>query len=55
MRPPGSEVLKLVSDNQKAARLLGWAPKVSIDNGLEQAISFVEANIDLYRAGHYDI
>jgi NAD dependent epimerase/dehydratase len=55
MRPPGSEVLKLISDNQKARRLLGWTPKVSIDEGLKQAISFVEDNIDLYRTEIYNI
>jgi NAD dependent epimerase/dehydratase len=55
LRPPGSEVLKLVSDNRKAERLLGWAPKVPIDDGLKQAISFVEHHIDLYRAGIYNV
>ena len=55
MRPSGSEVLKLVSDNRKAGRLLGWAPRVSIDDGLNQAISFVEDNIDLYRTEIYNV
>jgi NAD dependent epimerase/dehydratase len=55
MRPPGSEVLKLVSDNRKAERLLGWEPKVSIGDGLKQAITFVEEHIDLYRTEIYNV
>lgn len=55
IRPANSEVLKLVSDNRKAKRLLRWAPTTSLDDGLRQAIAFVEANIDLYRTEVYNV
>ena len=53
MRPELSEVLKLVSDNSLARKVMGWSPKVTIDDGLLQAIAFVEANRDLFRADEY--
>lgn len=55
LRPAESEVLKLVSDNTKAKRLLGWAPATSMEDGLKQTISFVEANIHLYRPTEYTV
>ena len=53
MRPELSEVRKLVSDNSLARKVMGWSPKVTIDEGLLQAIAFVEANRDLFRADEY--
>jgi NAD dependent epimerase/dehydratase len=53
MRPKNSEVLKLVSNNGFARSLLGWAPQVSLDEGLQAAIDFVSANRDLYRTDAY--
>ena len=53
MRPQLSEVRKLVSDNSLARKVMGWSPKVTIDDGLLQAIAFVEANRDLFRADEY--
>ena len=55
VRPPDSEVLKLISDNRKAQRLLGWTPKTSIDDGLRQTIDFVAANLNLFRADVYNV
>jgi dTDP-glucose 4,6-dehydratase len=40
LRPEGSEVLKLVSDNSLARLRLGWAPRVSLDDGLRRSIAF---------------
>ncbi|MGL3213531.1 GDP-mannose 4,6-dehydratase [Bradyrhizobium sp. BR 1433] len=55
IRPAMSEVLRLVSNNEKAQRLLHWTPETSIDEGLERTISFVKANIASYRANVYNI
>ncbi|GAA3099367.1 SDR family NAD(P)-dependent oxidoreductase [Rhizobium viscosum] len=55
MRPAESEVFKLVSDNGKAKRLLQWEPVTSTEDGLRQTISFVEANIHLYRPNEYTV
>jgi NAD dependent epimerase/dehydratase len=53
IRPELSEVRKLVSDNSLARRVMGWAPRVDLDEGLRQAIAFVEANRDLFRTDEY--
>lgn len=55
LRPAESEVLKLVSDNSKAKRLLGWSPATSPEDGLRKTISFVERNIGLYRPSEYTV
>lgn len=55
MRPANSEVMRLVSDNRKAARLLGWTPRVDLEEGLSRAIDFVRANIHLYRSAAYTV
>lgn len=55
IRPTKSEVLRLVSNNDKARQLLHWTPGTSIDEGLKLTISFVEANIGSYRASLYNL
>jgi NAD dependent epimerase/dehydratase len=53
MRPELSEVMKLVSDNTLARAKMGWAPKLSLDEGLRQTIEFVEAHRDLFVSEGY--
>lgn len=53
VRPPKSEVERLISDHRKARRLLGWRPTVSLEKGLRETIAFVEKNMDLYMPGAY--
>lgn len=55
MRPAKSEVGKLVSDNAKALRLMGWAPEVSVDDGLRATIAFIGAHRHLFRTSGYVI
>ena len=55
VRPSKSEVGKLVSDNTKARRLLGWTPQVSIDDGLRATIEFISAHRHLYRPDNYTV
>ncbi len=55
IRPAGSEVFKLVSDNRRANELMGWTPRTSVDDGLKQTIDFVEKNISLYRPTQYTV
>ena len=55
VRPAASEVVKLVSDNSKAKRLLGWGPRVSLDEGLLRTIEFVRQNRSFYRPGIYAV
>jgi len=44
VRPEGSEVDRLVSDNRLAAELLGWRPRVSLREGLERTIAWIRSN-----------
>ena len=54
-RPPASEVMRLVAGNAKAARLLGWRPTTSLNDGLRQVIAFIAANRDLYTPTVYTV
>ncbi len=54
-RPARSEVLKLVSDNAKAGRLLGWKPQTPLDEGLRRTIDFIERHRYLYRPEIYAV
>ncbi len=53
MRPDASEVMKLISDNSKAKRLMNWTPKHSTDEGLTAAIAFIDQHRHLYRTDRY--
>jgi len=55
IRPAKSEVERLCADNSKAKRLLGWQPKVSLDQGLVKTIDWLKENIDRYKVGIYNI
>ena len=54
-RPNKSEVMKLVSDNRKAAKLLQWQPTTSLLDGLQKAIDFVSSNAGLYAHQTYAV
>ncbi|MCU0606283.1 MAG: SDR family NAD(P)-dependent oxidoreductase [Candidatus Edwardsbacteria bacterium] len=55
IRPGASEVLRLLADNRKAARLLGWKPRCGFDQGLEQTVDWIRENLDQFRADEYTI
>jgi NAD dependent epimerase/dehydratase len=44
LRPQHSEVDRLVSDNSSFRAAAGWAPRVSLDEGLARTIEFFRAN-----------
>jgi dTDP-glucose 4,6-dehydratase len=52
VRPKGSEVLRLRADNRLARRLLGWRPKVPLDDGLGLTIGWILENMRLYKRGY---
>jgi dTDP-glucose 4,6-dehydratase len=54
LRPAGSEVMRLVSDNSFARRRLGWTPTVSLDDGLDSTIRWIRDHLEHYRIGIYD-
>lgn len=55
MRPPKSEVLQLISNNSKARSLLGWTPRVTLDDGLLETIQFIEKHLYMFKANTYSI
>jgi dTDP-glucose 4,6-dehydratase len=54
LRPEKSEVFRLLADNSKARRVLGWAPQVELREGLTRTIAWVRAHMDFYRPGRYE-
>lgn len=55
IRPEKSEVMKLWASNKKAEELIGWKPRVSLDDGLRSAIEWISAHLDLYRPDQYTV
>lgn len=55
LRPQKSEVGRLLSDNRLAARLMGWQPRVDLDEGLRRTIAWVRDHLDEYPAQGYHI
>jgi NAD dependent epimerase/dehydratase len=54
-RPPASEVERLLADRSKAERLLGWAPKVPFENGLQRTIDWFARSLDDYKPSLYNV
>jgi NAD dependent epimerase/dehydratase len=55
VRPPKSEVEKLIADNSKAMRLLHWEPNISLDEGIKKTIKWIDENIERYKSNFYNI
>lgn len=53
IRPASSEVDALLCDPSKAARLLGWKPEVSLDEGLRRTADYLRDHLGDYRATEY--
>ncbi len=46
LRPTSSEVWQLVSDNRKAQRVLGWQPRIPLEEGLQRTIQWVKQTLN---------
>jgi dTDP-glucose 4,6-dehydratase len=55
LRPPKSEVLRLIAQSLRAKEKLGWEPKVSLAEGLKQTIEWMRSHMDRYRREQYQI
>ena len=53
VRPPDSEVMRLISSPALASELMGWKPTVDLREGLERTLKWIEANLHRYRVGDY--
>ncbi|MYW67677.1 SDR family NAD(P)-dependent oxidoreductase [Streptomyces sp. SID8379] len=55
LRPSGSEVHRLLSDNRRAREWAGWEPEVSLTEGLKHTSAWVAANLSLFAPGRYQV
>lgn len=55
VRPEGSEVERLCADAGAARALLGWEPRVTLDDGLARTAEWLSSNLDRYRVGAYTL
>lgn len=55
LRPPESEVERLVADTTKARRLLGWEPSVDLDEGLRRTIDWLSGSLEAYKPSLYNV
>ena len=53
LRPPKSEVQRLLCDSSLARQLLGWQPKIDLETGLLETIRWIQSHLDLYQPGLY--
>jgi dTDP-glucose 4,6-dehydratase len=55
IRPPGSEVERLLCDNGKARRVVGWSPRVTLEEGLARTIDWIGRHRERYKADIYNV
>jgi NAD dependent epimerase/dehydratase len=55
VRPEASEVRRLISSPARMTELTGWRPEVSLSDGLERTIRWIEANPEAYPLEGYVI
>jgi NAD dependent epimerase/dehydratase len=55
LRPPDSEVERLVADVAKARRLLDWEPRVDLDEGLRRTIEWLSRSLEGYKPSLYNV
>ncbi len=55
IRPGTSEVQRLCCNNDKAGRLLVWSAQYSLEEGLQETISWLKKSGDLEDAGRYHV
>lgn len=53
VRPDKSEVDRLLASNEKARTLLGWEPSISLEDGLERTIEWIQRHLERYRPDVY--
>jgi NAD dependent epimerase/dehydratase len=55
IRPPKSEVFRLICDASKARDILGWQPAFTLEDGLRRTVEFISAHQDLYKPDLYNV
>jgi dTDP-glucose 4,6-dehydratase len=55
VRPPASEVERLLAANSLASDVLAWKPQVSLESGIRQTIEWFKNNMHFYRPESYAV
>jgi dTDP-glucose 4,6-dehydratase len=55
LRPQNSEVERLLACNRKAHDLLGWTPRVDLEEGLRRTIAWFEQHHERYKSNLYNV
>jgi NAD dependent epimerase/dehydratase len=55
VRPPGSEVERLCANADAARSLLGWEPRVTLEEGLAATADWIGDHLERYRPGVYSV
>jgi NAD dependent epimerase/dehydratase len=55
VRPEKSEVMELICNNTLARELMGWEPKYSLQEGLEETVAWMRDNLDRYKTNIYNV
>ncbi|MFE3327467.1 GDP-mannose 4,6-dehydratase [Streptomyces sp. NPDC059176] len=55
LRPKGSEVERLLSDNRRAREWAGWEPEVPLEEGLKRTSEWVADHLHLFAADRYQV
>jgi NAD dependent epimerase/dehydratase len=55
IRPPKSEVQRLISDNRVARQVCGWRPQYSLEQGLGETIEWIRRHPERYRPEIYAV
>jgi NAD dependent epimerase/dehydratase len=55
LRPPDSEVERLIADGGKAKAMLGWEPAVDFDEGLRRTITWLGQSLAAYKPSIYNV
>jgi dTDP-glucose 4,6-dehydratase len=49
------EVMQLLSDNSKAANILGWKPSLTLEEGIRRTVDWVKEQKDRFKTHLYNI
>jgi NAD dependent epimerase/dehydratase len=55
IRPEKSEVMQLICDNSKAKRTIGWSPHYTLDQGLQETITWIKVHKKMYKFNAYNV
>jgi dTDP-glucose 4,6-dehydratase len=47
--------MKLWASNQKAKEMIGWEPRIPLDEGLRLTIEWISSHLDMYRPDQYTV